>query len=185
MNSEVTNRQGKRAGRATFFSKFARTSTRLTGHPYAFGIAFGLIVVWGITGPIFGFSDTWQLVINTATTIITFLMVFLLQNAQNRDGEAIQLKLAELIRATESAHNAFLDIEEISEHELEQIKLKFEQLAQDARENLRTGKTDLGCPEAVGNRRQTQALRRNSSHDSQEDLISAGLTQHQRKVNYE
>jgi low affinity Fe/Cu permease len=101
-----------------------------------------------ITGPLFHFSDTWQLVINTATTIITFLMVFLIQNTQNRDSEAMQLKLDELLRATEAAHNALLDIEELSESELDQIKARYARLARAAREDLRAGRSDLGSPEA-------------------------------------
>jgi low affinity Fe/Cu permease len=129
------------------FERFAKASVRMTGHPATLCLALSTIVIWGITGPIFHFSDTWQLVINTATTIVTFLMVFLIQNAQNRDNEAIQLKLDELIRATEAAHNAFLDVEEISEPELDQIKLNFGQLAKKAREDVRSGKSDLGCPE--------------------------------------
>jgi len=131
----------------TFFERFAKASVRVTGHPAALGIALATIIVWCATGPIFGFSDTWQLVINTATTIVTFLMVFLIQNAQNRDNEAIQLKLDELIRATEAAHNAFLDVEEISEPELDRIKLNFGELAKKARDDVRSGKSDLGCPE--------------------------------------
>jgi low affinity Fe/Cu permease len=125
----------------------ARASARGTGHPIAFGLAFATVVLWLATGPIFRFSDTWQLVINTATTIVTFLMVFLIQNTQNRDSEALQLKLDELIRATHSAHNALLDIEELSQNELDQIKRRFEELARQARENIRSGKSDLGHPE--------------------------------------
>jgi low affinity Fe/Cu permease len=129
------------------FQKFARAGARATGHPLAFGLALGLIVAWVTTGPVFHFSDTWQLVINTATTIATFLMVFLIQNTQNRDSEAVQLKLDELIRANEATHNALLDIEELSEHELDQIKSEYERLARTARESLRSGKSDLGLAE--------------------------------------
>jgi low affinity Fe/Cu permease len=96
-----------------------------------------VIVVWGITGPIFGFSDTWQLVINTGTTIITFLMVFLIQNTQNRDSEAMQVKLDELIRATQGAQNALLDLEELEEDELDRIKAGYEEIAEQARGELR------------------------------------------------
>ena len=129
------------------FQKFARQAARATGHSLAFGLALGLIVAWAATGPLFNFSDTWQLVINTTTTIVTFLMVFLIQNTQNRDSEAMQLKLDELIRATESAHNAVLDIEELSEMELDQIKSAYERLAKEARESVRTGRSDLGLVE--------------------------------------
>lgn len=139
-----------RTGRNSIFKAFARTCVRMTGHPLAFGLAVTTILLWALTGPIFHFGDSWQLVINTATTIITFLMVFLLQNAQNRDSAAVQLKLDELIRATEAAHNAFLDLEEISEPELERIKARFGSLAEKARRDVRTGRSDLGCPDVKG-----------------------------------
>lgn len=130
------------------FHKIARVAAKATGHPAAFGLAAGSIVLWAALGPAFGFSDTWQLVINTATTIITFLMVFLLQNTQNRDSAAMHLKLDELVRATRTAHNALLNIEELSEEELDQLKHRFEQLANKARKDLREGKADLGCPDS-------------------------------------
>jgi low affinity Fe/Cu permease len=104
------------------------------------------LLLWAATGPFFGFSDTWQLVINTATTIVTFLMVFLIQNTQNRDSEALQLKLDELIRAVEGAHNSLLDLEELSEEELDRIRQRYEQLAKEAREALRKGLLDTGRP---------------------------------------
>jgi low affinity Fe/Cu permease len=132
---------------AGVFHRFARVGARAAGHPIGFGIAISTIVIWAVLGFVFHFSDTWQLVINTATTIVTFLMVFLIQNSQNRDSEAIQLKLDEIIRSTKSAHNALLDIEELSESELDQIKVGYERLAKDALAEVRAGKSDLGCPE--------------------------------------
>src|SRR5713101_130792 len=124
---------------ASLFNRSAKLTARATGHPTAFFLAVLIILVWGITGPTFRFSDTWQLVINTGTTIVTFLMVFLIQNTQNRDSEAVQLKLDELIRAMEGAHNALLDIEELTDHELDRIRGGYEKLALQARENLRRG----------------------------------------------
>jgi len=110
-------------------------------------LAVGVIVVWIVTGPVFRFSDTWQLVINTGTTIITFLMVFLIQNTQNRDTEAIQIKLDELIRATEGAHNALLDLEEIEDDALDEFRKKYQGLAASARADLTRGARDTGRPE--------------------------------------
>jgi low affinity Fe/Cu permease len=113
----------------------------------AFGLAAAVVLIWAFTGPVFRFSDTWQLVINTGTTIVTFLMVFLIQNTQNRDSEAMHLKLDELLRATQGAHNAVLDIEELSEEELNEIKRCYTALARQAVEELRGGKSDLGTPD--------------------------------------
>jgi low affinity Fe/Cu permease len=118
-----------------------------TGKPAAFVPAAGVILVWSITGPLFGYSDTWQLVINTSTTIVTFLMVFLIQNTQNRDSEAVQVKLDELIRVTEGAHNAVLNLEELEEKELDLIRAKYASLAEHARAGLRRGQVDTGAPE--------------------------------------
>src|SRR5262245_13437439 len=128
------------------FARFAKATARTSGHPMTFGLAVLVILGWAVTGPIFHFSDTWQLVINTTTTIVTFLMVFLIQSTQNRDSEALQIKLDELIRANKAAHNALLDIEELSEPELDQIKSEYERLALAAREAIRSGKSDLGLP---------------------------------------
>ena len=108
------------------FTRFAATLAAGAGQPLAFILAVAFIVIWGTSGPIFGYSDTWQLVINTATTIITFLMVFLIQNTQNRDAAAMQAKLDEVIRSIESARNAFIGIEHLTEHELEQIRAQIE-----------------------------------------------------------
>ena len=132
--------------RRSFFDRFAQRTSRFTGHPVAFALAAGIIVAWIVFGPIFGFSDTWQLVINTATTIVTFLMVFLIQNSQNRDSAAIQLKLDELIRASRGAHNGLLDLEELSETELEAFRRAYVDLAQAARDEIRHGQSDQGTP---------------------------------------
>ncbi len=124
------------------FSDVARYIAHLSGQASAFVLACSTILAWVITGPLFSFSDTWQLVINTGTTIVTFLMVFLIQNTQNRDGEAIQIKLDELIRAQKGAHNALLDLEELTEDQLHHIKDKYETLARIARRDLVQGKKD-------------------------------------------
>src|ERR671921_103919 len=129
------------------FTAFSTWISGLVGTPWAFIVAFGIIVIWAVSGPIFSFSDTWQLVINTGTTIITFLMVFLIQNTQNRDSAAMQLKLDELIRAINGAHNGFLDLEELSDEELDKIKSRYEELARQAREELRRGLKDTGTIE--------------------------------------
>ncbi len=132
---------------ATWYSGFAKASSRFCGRPRTFALAVGVIAVWLITGPLFSFSDTWQLVINTGTTIITFLMVFLIQNTQNRDTEAIQVKLDELIRATKGAHNALLDLEELEEEALDAFRRKYQALASAARADLSHGSRDTGTPE--------------------------------------
>jgi low affinity Fe/Cu permease len=126
----------------TWYTRFSRKIARYSGHPLMFVLAFGTILAWLITGPLFGFSDTWQLVINTATTIITFLMVFLIQNTQNRDTEAIQIKLDELIRATQGAHNALLDLEELESEELDVLRSRYIALATTARKQLKAGQID-------------------------------------------
>lgn len=130
-----------------WYSRFAKTAAHFCGRPRVFVLAVAVIAVWIITGPMFGFSDTWQLVINTGTTIITFLMVFLIQNTQNRDTEAIQVKLDELIRATKGAHNALLDMEELEEESLDAFRSKYQALASAAREELSRGLQDTGTPE--------------------------------------
>ena len=132
---------------AIWYSRFAKAAAHFCGRPRVFTLAVAVIVVWVITGPMFDFSDTWQLVINTGTTIITFLMVFLIQNTQNRDTEAIQVKLDELIRATQGAHNALLDLEELEEENLDAFKAKYQALAAGARTDLNMGNQDTGTPE--------------------------------------
>jgi low affinity Fe/Cu permease len=109
-------------------------------------LAFGVVVVWAVTGPLFGFSDTWQLVINTGTTVVTFLMVFLIQHTQNRDSEALQVKLDELIRVTEGAHNALLDLEDLDEDQLDRIRGAYAKIAEDAKSARRRGKGDTDRP---------------------------------------
>ena len=125
------------------FQTFARMVVRSSGHPMAFVLATGLIMIWALTGPFFRFGSTWLLVINTVANLITFLMIFLIRNAQNRESEAVQLKLDELIRSTKAAQNTLLDIEELSEAELDRIKARFEQLARKARAEPVATYTDL------------------------------------------
>ena len=133
---------------AVGYASLAKTVSRYCGRPTTFLLAVGVIVGWIVTGPIFNFSDTWQLVINTGTTIVTFLMVFLIQNTQNRDTQAIQLKLDELIRATHGAHNALLDLEELDEKALEAFRTRYEGLARESRSKLVFGGEDTDTPEA-------------------------------------
>src|SRR5438876_11769467 len=132
---------------ATWYSQFAKAAAHFCGRPRVFVLAVGVIAAWIVTGPIFGFSDTWQLVINTGTTIVTFLMVFLIQNTQIRDTEAIQVKLDELIRATQGAHNALLDLEELDAEALEAFRAKYQALAGAARTQVSGGLKDTGTPE--------------------------------------
>jgi low affinity Fe/Cu permease len=126
------------------FDHFSKISARFSGRPLAFTTAVAIILAWLVTGPIFGFSDTWQLVINTATTVITFLMVFLIQNTQGRDTEAIQIKLDELIRATEAASNALMDLEELDEATLDEYRRKYESLVRRSREGQDVSSANTG-----------------------------------------
>jgi low affinity Fe/Cu permease len=133
----VTGHKGEQgAPRTSWFGRFSRQVARATGQPAAFGAALAIVLLWAVVGPFFGFSDTWQLVINTGTTIITFLMVFLIQNTQNRDSEAMQIKLDELIRAIDHAQNALLNLEELEEKDLERIRANYVKLADQARNEL-------------------------------------------------
>src|SRR6059058_5219924 len=120
-------------GSSSWFPRFARSMANASGKPATFVIALLVIIVWAVTGPIFGYSDTWQLVINTGTTIVTFLMVFIIQNTQNRDTQALQLKLDELIRVTKGAHNLMLDLEQLDDENLERLRQVYEKLANKAR----------------------------------------------------
>jgi low affinity Fe/Cu permease len=146
--------------RGSWFTRFAKVTSRAAGHPSSFGFAVAIIVIWAASGPFFGFSDTWQLVINTGTTIITFLMVFLIQNTQNRDSEAIQVKLDELIRSIDGAHLALLDLEELDDHDLQRICTDYRELAKQARRDLRAGKSDTDVREVGGEHRQQVSERR-------------------------
>ena len=128
----------------SIFGTWASKVAHWMGHPIGFFVAIGVIVVWAITGPLFRWSDTWQLVINTGTTVVTFLMVFLIQNTQNRESRAVQLKLDELIRSTRGAHNALLDLEELTDDDLLRIRERYFQLAERAREDVRSGRNDTG-----------------------------------------
>ncbi|MDP9197967.1 MAG: low affinity iron permease family protein [Pseudomonadota bacterium] len=131
----------------SWFTQFAKATARVTGRPWVFALAAATIIAWLISGPVFGFSDTWQLIINTGTTIVTFLMVFLIQNTQNRDTAALQIKLDELIRVTKG-HNALMDLEELEEQELEEFRTKYVKLAAAARKKIDRGGVDSDSPEA-------------------------------------
>jgi low affinity Fe/Cu permease len=144
------------------FSRFAHSISLWTGHPLAFLLAVTLVIVWVLTGPIFKYSDTWQLVINTGTTIVTFLMVFLIQNTQNRDTLAIQLKLSELVLAMKGAENKFAAIEDLSDEELEQLHHDCRARADMTRQHIEGRKAR--SPKPVGKpRSKTPARRRQSS----------------------
>ena len=132
----------------SWYSRFAKSVAHFCGRPLVFTLAGAVIAAWALTGPVFGFSDTWQLVINTGTTIVTFLMVFVIQSTQNRDTAAIQVKLDELIRATQGAHNALLDLEELEEASLDRFRSRYQALAAAARAELEQGRRDTGTPEA-------------------------------------
>lgn len=154
-----------------WFSNFASYLSTMTGRPGTFVVAASLVIVWAITGPFFHYSDTWQLVINTSTTIVTFLMVFLIQNTQNRDTAAMQIKLDELIRAIEGAHNALLDLEELEEKDLTRFRKQYENLAKEARTALREGGSDTDSP-FVANREVGDEKRRDADSDGGADRKS-------------
>lgn len=131
------------------FVKFAQMISCYAGSPYSFMVALGIIILWAVTGPLFDYSETWQLMVNTGTTIVTFLMVFLVQNTQNRDSKAMQVKLDELIRCKEGAHTVLLDIEQLTDEELDRIREQYEEIAACARRRLANGKDDTTIPEVV------------------------------------
>lgn len=149
------------------FTHLAKVTSRVAGRPVAFATAAALVCIWAITGPLFGFSNTWQLVINTGTTVITFLMVFLIQATQNRDSEAIQVKLDELIRAMKGAHLALLDLEELEEKDLQRISAEYRALAEQAREDMRKGKSDTDIREVELRERSGRSERKTPKTRSQ------------------
>ena len=129
-----------------WFEQFSKIAAKFSGRSGTFAIACTAVGIWFLSGPLFNYSDTWQLAINITTTIITFLMVFLIQHTQNRDAEAVQIKLDELIRATKVAHNALLDIENLTEQEQDYFRGKYEALALEAQKSMITGKSDTDIP---------------------------------------
>jgi len=135
VNSSGTN-TNNHGNSVSLFTRFARKASNVTGRPITFITAVIIVMVWAFTGPLFDFSDTWQLVINTGTTIITFLMVFLIQNTQNRDTEALQIKLDEIIRANREARNELLNLEELDDKELSAIHQEYLHLAEHAHKHL-------------------------------------------------
>src|SRR5215207_7619120 len=130
----------KKNKKSSWFTRVAKLASRTAGRPATFMMALGIILIWALTGPLFQFSDTWQLVINTSTTINTFLIVLLIQNTQNRDTEAMQIKLDEVLRSMENAHTVLLDLEELDNEEIDRIRQDYLDLAKKAREALRRGK---------------------------------------------
>jgi low affinity Fe/Cu permease len=131
----------------SWFTRLTKRTARASGQPMTFVLALIVILGWAVSGPLFDWSDTWQLVVNTGTTIITFLMVFLIQSTQNRDAVALQVKLDELLRISAGAHNVLIDLEELDERELERIRQVYAKLAQDARRGAYAGRSDEGVPE--------------------------------------
>jgi low affinity Fe/Cu permease len=131
----------------SMFTRFAKATASATGRPGTFWLAFAVVVGWAVSGPLFGWSDTWQLVINTGTTVVTFLMVFLIQSTQNRDAEAVQVKLDELLRVSPGAHNVLMNLEELEEHELARIRALYVKLAEKARQGIDDGRSDEGVPD--------------------------------------
>lgn len=131
----------------SWFTKFASAASHASGRAGTFVLAALVVLAWAVTGPMFDYSDTWQLVINTGTTIVTFLMVFLIQNTQNRDSQAMHLKMDELIRAMEGAHNRFINLEDADEDVLQKLARSYRALAEDAERRMRNGGSDIGCDE--------------------------------------
>lgn len=142
--------------KAGWFAQFAQEVSRFTGRPITFILAVAAIAVWGITGPLFGYSDTWQLVINTATTIITFLMVFVIQNTQNRDTASLHIKIDELIRVTEKARNVLLDLEEVDDKTLEALRADYGRLARKAKSRAKAPARAEAVPKKPGQSRSSK-----------------------------
>ena len=152
----------------SWFTSFAKWTAKATGRPATFTLAVAVIAGWAITGPLFGFSDTWQLIINTGTTVVTFLMVFLIQSTQNRDSEAIQVKLDELIRLSKGGHNALLDLEELEEEELDRIRDSYCKIAEQARARLRRGDNDTDVPEVAQLKGEVEAVKHEVTREEHE-----------------
>ena len=144
----------KRPGLGAFLERLARGAIEFAGGSWAFGIAVAVILTWGLTGPLFGFSDTWQLVINTGTTIVTFLMVFLIQRAQNKESKAVQLKLNEIVAALEGASNRLIDVEDLSERDIETLRRHYRELAR-----LAAKASDLGASHSIEEARERSGLK--------------------------
>ena len=145
----------------SLFTRMTKATSRLAGRPVATAIMLLLVLAWAASGPFFHYSDTWQITINTVTTIITFLMVFLIQATQNRDAEAIQIKLDEIIRCTGGAHNSLLDLEELEEDELRKMRENYLELAERARKALRKGEKDTGVGDDIGQIKGSDSFIRN------------------------
>ena len=140
-----------------FFTRAAKGTSRLAGKPLTFAVVVLLVLAWAVSGPFFDYSDSWQLTINTATTIVTFLMVFLIQATQNRDAEAMQIKLDEIIRCQNGAHNALLDLEELEEEDLMKFRALYLALAEQARKRVDQGLPDTDVPELDGARKKSSS----------------------------
>ena len=157
------------------FRKFSAKIAHLAGSPGAFLLAVAIVVLWAISGPFLGFSDVWQLTINTGTTIVTFLMVFLIQNAQNRDSKAVHLKLDELLRATESARNDMVDLEDLSDDDLQRLQDTFRQLREEAGNPLAEHADDLaGAVDRARQGRSTRASQHKQRADTRHSLHHRG-----------
>ncbi|RYY39180.1 MAG: low affinity iron permease family protein [Chitinophagaceae bacterium] len=172
LQQEVAILQANKKGVKAKFESFAEGTTRATGTPIAFGVAFLIIIVWAVTGPIFHYSDTWQLVINTGTTIVTFLMVFLIQQSQNKDSLALQLKLNELIACEERASNRLIDVEDLSQEELDVLKKFYVKLAVLAKEG-----DDLHTSHSVDDASEVNHNKRNYHEQRRQERIKRKLQQ--------